>query len=199
MATESDSPNTGALATIAAVGALAMIGISFAVTALVRREVGEEVSEKGAAANVRPYRELTQKQREVLSAPASWADKGKQTVSIPLEQAMQLTVNDIRRNPNLATRMKPPPDAGAAEQDAGAAVQDTTDGAAPTAEGAEAGSAPPGQGPAAPTGQTEGAPQGVSPAAPQGGYGTAKPAAPTPAAPAPAGASPTEQPPQNAP
>src|ERR1041384_1040538 len=102
MATEDDKIDTGALATVVAVGAVGMIGISLAVNALVRHEVGTVGAgrdEVGADA----YRALKQKQLEKLSAPPSWADPNKGKVAIPVDRAMELVLGDLKRNPWSAT------------------------------------------------------------------------------------------------
>ncbi|HEX6277929.1 MAG TPA: hypothetical protein VFZ53_33025 [Polyangiaceae bacterium] len=128
MATEDDKIDTGALATVVAVGAAGMIGISLAVNALVRHEVGAVGAgrdEVGADA----YRALKQQQLDKLSAPPGWADQNKGQVSIPIDRAMGLVLADLKRNPWSATPA-PPPDAGA---DAAAETADAG------AEGADAG------------------------------------------------------------
>jgi hypothetical protein len=143
MATEDDKIDTGALATVVAVGTAGMIGISLAVNALVRHEmgaVGAGRDELGSNA----YHELRQQQLDKLSAPAAWADRNKGQVSLPIDRAMSLVLGDLKRNPWSATPA-PPPDAGAdaaAEtSDAGAEASDAgADGAA--ASESDAGVAP---------------------------------------------------------
>lgn len=204
MATESDSPNTGALATIGAVGALAMVGICFAVTALVRHEVGVEEEQKGTTANTRPYRDLSTTHRQELTAPAAWVDKNKQTVSIPIDRAMELVLADIKQDPLRATATpsgqpagsaapagpsagdapgatSAAPPAGAAPQAPGAAPQ--APGAAPQAPGA----AP--QSPGTPAGAGTSAQKPKAPSAAPGQNGAAaggQPKKPAPPAAAPA-------------
>jgi hypothetical protein len=114
MATESDRVNTGALGTIAAVGALALLGIAAALTALVRHQEDQLTVEHSTTANLRPFSELKKEQHSTLVSSPAWVDRNKQRVSIPIERAMQLVVTDIQQDPNSAT--PPPPDAGAPEQ-----------------------------------------------------------------------------------
>lgn len=102
MATEPDKINTGVLGTIVVVGAFAMLGISLAVTALVRAELDETEARLGQDFN-RPVRELTTGQLGELTAPPAYVDEPKGIVSIPIERAMELVVRDLKRNPYAAT------------------------------------------------------------------------------------------------
>src|SRR5262245_41659710 len=122
MATEDDKIDTGALATVVAVGAVAMVGISLAVNALVRHEqgaIGAGRDEVGANA----YRTMKREQLDKLSAPAAWADQSKGHVAIPIDRAMNLVLSDLKQNPWTATPA-PPPDAGAETADAGTETAD---------------------------------------------------------------------------
>jgi hypothetical protein len=116
MGTEADKQNIGVIVTIVAVGAFAMIAVSLAVTALVRAEVKELSTERSATADLSTVRELKAGQRAALGNAAHWADRAKGLVAIPLERAMQLVGEDLRRNPHLATPSLPGKDEG----DAGA-------------------------------------------------------------------------------
>ncbi len=136
MATQDDKINTGALATIVVVLAISTLGIAAALTALVRYETATLGAEKGVSANLRSYRDLVSKQRSELTAEPSWVDKDKQLVSIPIERAMELVVQDLRKDGNLATE-------GAAAADAGAAPSTTGDAAAPSEAAGDAGAATP--------------------------------------------------------
>jgi hypothetical protein len=161
MATENDKVNTGALATLVAVGTAAMIGVCLAVNALVRHEVGS-VSAVRDEVGSDAFRALKKDQLEKLAAPAAWSDRAKGTVSIPIERAMDLVLKDLKRNPWNATPA-PPPDAGAlapAEADAGAAPEPSA--SVPLSPSAT---------PPAPT----------APAAPGSGAGPGPSAAPSPA------------------
>jgi hypothetical protein len=138
MATENDKVDTGALATLVAVGTAAMIGICLAVNALVRHEIGT-LSVDRDAVGADAYRALKQSQLDKLTAPAAWSSREKGLVSIPIERAMSLVLTDLKRNPWNATPA-PPPDAGAdAAAEAADAGTDTADAAAADSD---AGAAP---------------------------------------------------------
>jgi hypothetical protein len=162
MATENDKVNTGALATLVVVGTASMIGISLAVNALVRHELGTVgLAREGQGETA--YRDLKTEQLERLSAPAALSDAGTGHVSIPIERATSLVLADLKRSPWNATPA-PPPDAGA---DAAAEVADAGADAAPDAsdagvarESSDAGGPePPGATPLSPS----------APSSPQGG------------------------------
>jgi hypothetical protein len=176
MATENDKVNTGALATLVAVGTAAMIGVCLAVNALVRHEVGNLSVERDAV-GADAYRSLKQSQLDKLTAPAAWSNQAKGEVSIPIERAMNLVLTDLKRNPWNATPA-PPPDAGvdaAVEAaDAGASTADA--GAADS----DAGAAPEPQAPA-PLSPSAAPPAPQAPAAPGAASGTKPSAAPSPA------------------
>lgn len=129
MATQADKINTGALATIVVVLAVSTFGIAAALTALVRYETATRGAEVGVTANLRSYRELSAKQRSELTADPAWVDKDTQRVSVSVERAMDLVLQDLRKDPNLATEAAA--DAGAAPapapqaQDGGAKGSET--------------------------------------------------------------------------
>lgn len=108
MATEADNVNSGALGTLVAVGTVAFFGIALVVTALVRTELAEETEKKDVSAD-RPYRDLVAEQRAKLDSPAAYLDKTKGVVSLPIERAMELTVQGFKKDPSSAT---PPAPAG---------------------------------------------------------------------------------------
>src|SRR6478609_1032917 len=108
MATEADNVNSGALGTLLTVGAFATLGIAFVVTALVRSEMSEEAEKKDVSAD-RVYRDLVNEQRAKLDAPVSYIDRAKGTVALPIDRAMEVTVEGLKRDPNSAT---PPAPAG---------------------------------------------------------------------------------------
>jgi len=154
MATEEDRINTGALLTIGAVLAISVVAVAFAVTALVRNEAESITSEKGSTANLRPLRDLREQHTQALGAPPGWVDKESNQVSLPIERAKQLVLEDIRKDPGRATA-PPPPDAGAPKTEPDAAAPSTEDGGAPTEEttadgGAENAPAPEPEGTEAP-------------------------------------------------
>ena len=113
--TEADKINTGALGTLVAVGLLAMITITAAVTALVRHDLDIEEADKATNAN-QIVTTLKESQREALNGPAGYVDRGKGVVSLPIELAKGLVVSELEHNPSSATPPPPPPaDAGAVE------------------------------------------------------------------------------------
>ena len=111
--TEADKLNTGALGTLVVVGLCAMISICSAVTALVRHDIDVEQSEKDEDANDTVVA-LKAAQRGVLNGPASYLDRGKGLVSLPIDNAKQLVVAELARDPNSATPPKPADSAAAA-------------------------------------------------------------------------------------
>jgi hypothetical protein len=137
MATESDSPNTGALSTIIVVGALAMVAIVAAITALVRSTEGEQRNKVNSTANLQVYRELAASQRAQLTAPPGWVNRDKGLVSIPIQRAETELIKNIRANPYAATPVIV--DAGAATDAAGATANAGAAADAGAATNAEAG------------------------------------------------------------
>ena len=117
-ATETDRVNTGALGTLTVVSLLSMIAITTAVTALVRHDMEEEEATKDADSNA-VVLALKSTQRGVLNAPASYVDRGKGVVSLPIDIAKQLVVSELERDPNSATPAAVT--AGAASPSSGAA------------------------------------------------------------------------------
>lgn len=102
MATESDNVNSGALGTLVAVGTIAFFGIALVVTALVRTEMQEELEKKEVSAD-RAYRDLLADQTSKLAAPAGYVDRSKGVVSLPIDRAMELTVEGYKKDPSSAT------------------------------------------------------------------------------------------------
>jgi hypothetical protein len=110
--TEADKVNTGALGTLVAVGLFAMISITAAVTALVRHDIEVEEAQKDAEAN-QVVTDLKASQRGTLNGPAGYVDRGKGTVSLPIDLAKGLVVSELTKDPNSATPPPPvKPDAG---------------------------------------------------------------------------------------
>jgi len=201
MATEADKVNTGALATILAVGALSMLGISAAVTALVRYEAEATTVAKGGTANLRGIQDLRKVQSKELVEPVRWTERSKGLVGMPLERAMQLVVDDLKRDPNTATppppdpkkKEKPAEEAAPAESELGLLEETDTERTAEAPAEAQPGAvapAKPAEGEPAPKPPAK-KPAGGPAAAPQAP--AAQPAAPPAAPPAP------EAPPANAP
>ncbi len=151
MATEEDKTNSGALATLVAVLALAVVGVSLAVTALTRDELANVRAQKEGPAGQR-FLELKRGQLEKLAA-------GK-----PIEQAMQEVVEGLKRDPESAT----PPSSGKAAPGASASAAPAPGENAPTGNAAAMPeSAAPGASGAAPAGSAApAAPSGSAAAAP---------------------------------
>ena len=106
MATESDNVNSGALGTLLAVGTVATLGIALVVTALVRAEMAGEAEAKEVGAD-RPYRDLVAEQTAKMAAPATYVDRGRGLVSLPIDRAMEVTVSGLIKDPNSATPPAP--------------------------------------------------------------------------------------------
>lgn len=131
MATQPDQVNAGALGTIVVVGACAMLGISLAITALVRTEVAAEAETIGKNADSE-VRTRAAEQQAVLNAPPAWEDRSKGLVAIPVEAAMQVVLEELRQNPYAAT---PSANKGGAGSDAAAGgPQGTTEATTKTNE-----------------------------------------------------------------
>ena len=175
MATESDKTNIAVISTVVAVGAFAMISVSAAVTALTRAEVKKVAEERGSNADLNTVQGLKDSQRDALNAAPHWADKAKGLVAIPIDRAMSLLSQDLRRNPRLATPYPPgkkdEADAGVGDLDGGAAAPHAK--SKKSKKGAKKGN-PAGEG-SAPTQPKE------APSAPQTVPPTLAPQAPSPA------------------
>ncbi|HEX4340194.1 MAG TPA: hypothetical protein VH062_30005 [Polyangiaceae bacterium] len=128
--TEPDDIDVGLIATIAIVGALLVVAIAAALTALVRSESAAYGLETGTYANLGAVKRLKIEQRAKLEGPVAWGDKAKGQVTLPIDRAMDMVQKDIQRDPYLATVAPPPGEAPAAS-------------AAPADSAAPAGSAAP--------------------------------------------------------
>jgi hypothetical protein len=104
--TQVDKINAGALGTLVAVGLLAMVSITAAVTALVRHDIEVEESEKASDAN-QVVISLKDSQRGTLNSPAGYLDRGKGLVSLPIDLAKGLVVSELQKDPNSATPAAP--------------------------------------------------------------------------------------------
>jgi hypothetical protein len=155
MATESDNVNSGALGTLVAVGTIAFFGIALVVTALVRAELSEEVEKKEVTAD-RAYKDLVSEQRAKLDAPAAYVSRESGLVSLPIDRAMELTVEGLKKDPNSAS---PPPPVGGSGGTGGAGG---SGGAETGGTAAEAGGTS-GTGGTAPEGEAK-PPEGAAPA-----------------------------------
>ena len=105
--TQVDKVNAGALGTLVAVGLLAMLSITAAVTALVRHDIEIEESEKAADAN-QVVISLKDSQRGTLNSAAGYVDRAKGLVSLPIDLAKGLVVSELQKDPNSATPAPPP-------------------------------------------------------------------------------------------
>ena len=145
--TQADKINTGALSTLVAVGLLAMLSITAAVTALVRHDIDGEEAQKDADQN-QTVIQLKSSQRGVLNGPAGYVDRGKGVVTLPIDVAQSVVVTELQKDPNSAT-----PPAPVASASASAAPAATDAGAPAPADsavtGADAGAKP------EPAGKTE--------------------------------------------
>jgi hypothetical protein len=150
MATQTDSTNTGVLWTIVLVGSFAMIAISAAVTAMVRAQTNEVDRERPRHADLQTVVALKQTQRQDLAAAASWIDKAKGSVKVPIDVAKKLVLSEIQANPKAASPppppgfVMPPPTPDAAAVTAGLAAAPPGAPGAPVTPGAPATPAPPG-------------------------------------------------------
>lgn len=163
--TEPDNINVGLVGTITVVGALLVVAIAAALTALVRSESTTYGNQVGAFANLGTVKRLKDEQREKLESPPAWSDRERGLVSVPIDRAMGLVTADIRKDPYLATPSLPKkePDAGTAAPPAAAPEGST---AAPTSSATEPekSAAPPASGEApASGGEAPQAPQGNAP------------------------------------
>ena len=105
--TEPDNVNVGLIATITVVGALLVLSIALALTALVRSESASFGDEIGTYANLGTVRRLKAEQAAKLQEPPAWADKDKGQVALPIDRAIVAVIHDIQRNPDNATAAAP--------------------------------------------------------------------------------------------
>lgn len=110
---EADEVNSGALAMVIAVVAFATLAVALVVTALVRQEVSE-VGGRGMDVQDRKYRDGKNEQLSQLSAPPSWADRAKGLIAVPMDRAMELTLEAVRKNPYAMTPGLKPENMGGA-------------------------------------------------------------------------------------
>ena len=105
MATEEDEVGTGAIGTMVAVLALAVVVIGLGVTALVRTEQSALSASRETGANLRPIRELRAVQLAELNGGPAWLDKAKGSISLPITRAMELVVDEVRSQQQAATNV----------------------------------------------------------------------------------------------
>jgi hypothetical protein len=179
MSNEPDKVNSGALATMIFLVALATLAVALVVTALVRQETAR-LRAAGDQNQERPYRQLRSEQESKLTGAPAWVDQGAGIASIPIHSAMQLVLEGVRENPlALSPGNKPKEEEEEADTTeaslADAAPEASTDSAE---ENKDEKTAPKTVAPA---------PKAPVPAAP-----APVPAAPAPAAPAPAPGGPAQ-------
>lgn len=108
MATQSDQTNAGVITTIVVVGSFAMISISAMITAMVRSEHMSLDAERPTNADLDTVAALEQQQLSRLAAPPAWVSEPGGKVHIPISRAMQLVVEEYRKNPEAASPPPPP-------------------------------------------------------------------------------------------
>ncbi|GEM_PF-1594215 len=137
--TEADKVNSGAIGTVLAVGAAAVVAISFAIYALVRDEQSAFDEENGALANLHQVSELKRTQQEALNRPIGWSDANRSAVALPIGDAKQLFLKAVSENPFAASPGAPDTGAGGAGGAATGSAETlptVPDAAAPAPEGA---------------------------------------------------------------
>ncbi|MBN2192153.1 MAG: hypothetical protein JW751_05005 [Polyangiaceae bacterium] len=103
MATESNKVNLGTLAALGAILALALVGLVAAVTVMAMEGTALERTRKGGAVNTRPFRDLADAQRADLTEDAEWLDQQAGILSISIDRAMELVIEELARDPTVAT------------------------------------------------------------------------------------------------
>lgn len=220
MANQPDYVNSAALATMIALTSLATVGAALAVTALVRSEQQELAAIREEPMS-RDVRSLRAEQERQLNADPAWVDREKGLVSLPIDKAMELTLQDIRRGHTVVGARKAEEeeteetegaDTEEAESEEGAEDEssekepsDTTPSgdAEPGGQPAAPGTATPPSSPGAPqkNGQQSGGPASPqkTPGGPASSPGSSGQGAPGGGAPAPKPAPKGAEPPQEAP
>lgn len=180
MATQPDQVNSGALATMFALTALATLAAALGITALVRSEEAELDLVRNEPIT-HSFRSLRAEQETLLKSAPAWMDREKGLVSIPIDRAMELTLRDIRSgHTTVGGKKVEEPAADAREGDA-AEGEGQTDGPDEKRDPGDDGvGAPPGGAPKAPVTPGKPGTPGESPLN-EGDSGQTKP--PTGAAP----------------
>jgi hypothetical protein len=147
MATIEDRVDSGLIGTISVVGGIAVLVIALAMNALVRSETDQNLDSKGTAANLRAVQELKTQQQAALREPARYTDRERGRIALPVDRAMVLVVDELRKNPLMATPVAPAANGGAAADGGPAADGGAATGKAPApGKAPAAGKAPPGKG-----------------------------------------------------
>jgi hypothetical protein len=130
--TEPDNVNVGLIATITVVGALLVLSIALALTALVRAETATFSNEIGAYGNLGTVKRLKAEQKSRLESEVAWVDKDKGLVAVPIDRAKLAVISEVQKDPGKATAAAP---AGATAAAAPTpAPEATTAAAAPAVE-----------------------------------------------------------------
>jgi hypothetical protein len=119
--TEPDDIDVALIATITIVGALLVVAIAAALTALVRSESTLYGLESGTYANLGAVKRLKAEQKAKLETPVAWGDKAKGQVVIPIDRAMDIVAKQIDKDPFSATVAPPAAAETAAPAGSGAA------------------------------------------------------------------------------
>jgi hypothetical protein len=106
--------NLTVVAGLLAAGLFGLAAVVATLTALVRCEQATNEVEKAAGANARSYQELVAAQRAELAEDPEWVNKPAKVLSIPIDRAMTLVVDEVRRDPRAATPEASPKPSGAA-------------------------------------------------------------------------------------
>lgn len=101
MATENDSVSTDAIGTLVIVLSVAVVAVGLAVTAMVRAEQNALAASRETQANLRPLRELRASQLADLTASPAWVNREKNLVTIPIDRAMELVLEQVRTDPKV--------------------------------------------------------------------------------------------------
>lgn len=136
MSNEPDQVNSGALATTIVLVAFATLGVALVVTALVRQTTAE-VSVAKDATQERAYRQMKAEQVGALAASPAWTDRATGMVSVPIDSAMQMVLEQVRANPHALSPRKPGEEEEEAASDSAEEGEPSSDEAEPEAEGTE--------------------------------------------------------------
>ena len=98
MSNEPDKINSGALATMIVLVALATLAVALVVTALVRQETARLRAE-GDQNQERPFRQLRSEQESKLTDAPAWVDQSAGLASVSISSAMQMVLENVRENP----------------------------------------------------------------------------------------------------
>jgi hypothetical protein len=101
--TEPDNVNVGLIATITVVGALLVLSIALALTALVRTETATFSDHIGAYGNLGTVKRLKAEQKAKLESAATWVDKDKGLVALPIDRAKLSVISEVQKDPGKAT------------------------------------------------------------------------------------------------